>query len=113
MVRDAAIARGSFCTAVAAGSHQNNVVLRMHRGKAFVDQQVATHETVLLLSGYPSGYLSHPGSAWAAWDVVISDMNSFSLDDRSQPRTQPTVGDPVDRSAQQILEEELDAEETL
>lgn len=85
----------------------------MHRGKVFVDQQVATHGTLLLISGYPSGYLSHPGSAWAAWDVVISDMNSFSLDDRSQLRTQPTVGDQVDRSAQQILEEELDAEEAL
>jgi hypothetical protein len=85
----------------------------MHRRKVYLDPQVATHGTVLLTSGYPPGYLSHPGSAWAAWDVVISDMNSFSLDDRSQLRTQPTVGDQVDRSAQQILEEELDAEEVL
>lgn len=85
----------------------------MHRRKVFVDQQVATHGTVLLISGYPPGYLSQPGSAWAAWNVVTSHINSFSLDDRSQLRTQPTVGDQVDRSAQQILEEELDAEETL
>lgn len=92
---------------------QHTVVLRTHRRKVFVDQQVAMHETVLLISGYPSGYLSHPGSDWAAWDVVISDMNSFGLDDRSQLRTQPTVGDQVDRSAQQILEEELDAEEAV
>ena len=92
---------------------QDAGVLRVHRRKVFVDQQVATHGTVLLISGYPSGYLSHPGSAWAAWDVVISDMNSFRLDDRSQLRAQPTVGDQVDRSAQQILEEELDAEEAL
>ncbi len=65
------------------------------------------------MSGDPPGDSSDPGSAWGACDAVISDMNSFNFDERSQLRTQLTVGDQVDRSTQQVLEEDLDAEEAL
>ena len=107
-----------------------------------MDQQVATHGSPTFASSYPPGYLYRAGSdgtscslvrrtvracqvtPFAAKEIMSSmqerhsrsmgsDMHGLTFDEGAQFRPQRLVGDHVDRSTQQILQKELDAEVAL